>query len=232
MSTVKFVAELEGVHEVSLTGTADLDYWRRELEAEGLVPLERHGRAQVLIVAADATFRGLRFQEMSFSVLAACSDGAGGHGAFLVQAFNSRRFFAFCERWWFKTPYLHGKVAVYSNLPARMKLTTAQDAEFRARMRTLIDDADAEDESGWEGPIYLPTGSGGRRRKFIAHIRGETVTVPFRLGLDSFNIAPSPRAIVLQQLLDSKFAPREWQIRFNAYHAKSKTYVEARGVGT
>ena len=118
MSAVKFVAELEGVREVSLTGTAELEYWRRQLTPAGLVPLEREGQAQVLIVAADATFRGLRFQEMSFSVLAARSDDVGTHGALLVQAFNSRRFFAFCERWWFKTPYHFGQVSLSVNLPS------------------------------------------------------------------------------------------------------------------
>jgi hypothetical protein len=230
MSTVKFVAELEGVREVSLTGTADLEYWRRQLAPEGLVPLEREGRAQILIVAADAKFRGLRFQEMSFSVLASPADAQDRQGAFLVQAFNSRRFFAFCERWWFKTPYGHGQVTASSNLPARIQLITAQNDEFRAQMRTPIDDANHAYKGGWEGPVHLPTGLGGRPRKFIARIRGETLTVPFRLGLDSFSIAPPSRAKVLQQLLDSGFAPREWQIRFNAYHAKSKTYADDRTI--
>ncbi len=229
MSAVKFVAELEGVHEVSLGGTADLDYWRRQLAPEGLVPLEREGRAQILIVAADATFRGLRFQEMSFSVLAARADAQDQQGAFLVQAFNSRRFFAFCERWWFKTPYGFGQVKLHCGLPGRIRLAEGDNTMFQAQMRgTLIDDGTVEDEYGWEGPVYLPTRS--RPRQFFACIRGMTLEVPFRPDLDSFSIALSPRARVLRQLLDSGYKPIEWQFRPTAYHAKSKTYADDRAV--
>lgn len=229
MSAVKFVAELEGVREVSLTGTAELEYWRRQLTPAGLVPLEREGQAQVLIVAADATFRGLRFQEMSFSVLAARSDDVGTHGALLVQAFNSRRFFAFCERWWFKTPYHFGQVSLSVNLPLSLSLAIGDQTVLAASMHVPVNDlAIASACVDW--PIYLPRHGGKRARKFFARIRGETVFFPFQSGLDSWSLVSSPRANVLAQLLDSGFAPREWIVRYNAYHAKSKTYRDERPI--
>ena len=85
---VKYVASLDHVREVSLLGSADLAFWRERLKPEGLEAEERDGRAQILIVGAEAKFRGIRFSELSFSVMV--------HGGmFLLRALNSRRFFAF-----------------------------------------------------------------------------------------------------------------------------------------
>src|SRR5438874_1002571 len=66
---VRWVAELSGVREVSLLGTADLAFWKEQLMKENLVPAENNGRAQLLIVSADMRFMGVRFREVSFSVL-------------------------------------------------------------------------------------------------------------------------------------------------------------------
>src|SRR5262249_42901621 len=98
MSTpVKYVAELAHVREVSLLGTADLAFWTDRLRNEGLVPTERDGKAQVLIVAAEAKFLGLRFSELSLSVLVSQPrEDSLRDGAYLAHAFNSRRFFALC----------------------------------------------------------------------------------------------------------------------------------------
>ncbi len=53
-----------------------------------------------------------------FSVLVSTSEeGAGGGGAYLVSAFNSCRFFAFCERAFFSTPYHHGDARISASLP-------------------------------------------------------------------------------------------------------------------
>ena len=227
---LKFVAELQGVREVSLAGFADFGYWRKALEPEGLLPVESDGHAQLMIVAADATFRGLRSQELSFSVLAARADNWGEPGAFLVQAFNSRRFFAFCERWLFKTPYTFGEVIVESSLRAGVRFAAGQNARFHAQMGTDSGEKTSDVDGGWEGPIYLPSQSQRRARKFFGCIRGETVKVAFRDGLDSWSSVPSEQAGVLQQLVDSGFAPVEWQIRPNAYHAKSKTYADDRPI--
>src|SRR5947209_20045135 len=98
-TTVKYVADLAHVREVSLFGTADLAFWQDRLRFEGLIPTESDGHAQLWVVAADAKFMGVRFRELSFSVLASRHEaGASQDGAFLVRAFNSCRLFAFSER--------------------------------------------------------------------------------------------------------------------------------------
>ena len=66
---IRYVASLRHVREVSLLCTADWAYWQRRLAPEDLVPAERDGRAQILVIAADARFWGVRFQELSFSVV-------------------------------------------------------------------------------------------------------------------------------------------------------------------
>src|SRR5436190_14809837 len=96
---IKWAAKLSHVREVSLLGTADLAYWADRLKAQGLAPDARDGKAQVLIVAADARFMGVPFREVSLSVLAREDAGkTTREGTYLLHAFNSSRFFAFCER--------------------------------------------------------------------------------------------------------------------------------------
>ena len=102
---MKYVAALNHVREVSLVGAADFGFWKQRLEKEGLEPQETEGKAQILIVGAEAKFRGIRFRELSFSVMV-CG------GMFLIGAFNSSRFFAFCERVFFSTPYYGADVRI------------------------------------------------------------------------------------------------------------------------
>ncbi len=84
---VKWVAELAHVREVSLLGSADLALWRDRLRKEDLVPAEKNGKAQLLVVAPDMKFMGVRFREVSFSVLVRPpEEGAGRDAAFLVHA--------------------------------------------------------------------------------------------------------------------------------------------------
>ncbi len=96
------------VKEVSLYGSADLPYWRAFLQREGLVPLDDHGQAQLLLIAADMVWNRVRFTELSFSV-ALARPGAPEQraGMYLIQAFNSVRWFAWVERTFFQTPYYH-----------------------------------------------------------------------------------------------------------------------------
>src|SRR5688572_579796 len=97
---ITYVAELQHVREVSLLGTADLAYWEERLASHGLQAADHDGRAKILIIAAEGKYLGLRFRELSFSVVAYELDEKlrRRDGAFLVQAFNSSRLFAFCER--------------------------------------------------------------------------------------------------------------------------------------
>src|SRR5262245_59046278 len=132
-TAVKYVAELSHVREVSLLGTADLAFWNDRLKGEDLTLAERDGQAQILIVAADSRYLGVRFRELSFSVLTAGYKGDKAEGAYLVHAFNSCRFFAFCERVLFSTPYYYGDVRVATS-PASIQLLQGGQVVFHAQM--------------------------------------------------------------------------------------------------
>ncbi len=81
-------------------------------------------------------------------------------------------------------------------------------------------------EEGWEGPVFLPESRRGKGL-FFARIRGHTQAYPFLPGKDSVTIRPSPDSEVLQALVDSHFVAKEWVVREDAMHAKSKTYKRA-----
>jgi hypothetical protein len=231
-AAVKYVAELAHVREVSLLGTADLAYWRDRLRGEDLVPAGRDGRAQVLIVAADSKYLGVPFREVSFSVLVAEHRGVPADGAYLVRAFNSCRFFAFCERAFFATPYDHGDVSVSASLPVSVQLGLGGEVAFRAAMHADGSEPAQLGEGGWSGPVFLPRGrrGAGEGRLFVARIRGRTRTEPFVPSRDAVTLRPSPGCEVLQALVDSHFAGREWAVREDATHAKSKTYRRSDGL--
>jgi len=230
---IKWAPELSGVQEVSLVGAANLSYWTKQLSQEGLRPLEKDGQAQVLIIAAGARFLGLRFQEMSICVLASTDEAASSQQeAFLVHAFNSRRFFAFCERALFSTPYYYGDVRASPEIPASIEVADARAVLFRAEMQRR--DAGAPQrkpsrsaDDGWEGCVYLPTRqarSDHRRQLFFARLKGYTKSYTFLQHEDSCLIRPARKHPALEALIASQFAPTEWIIRENATHAKSKTY--------
>jgi hypothetical protein len=229
---VKWAADVAHVREVSLLGTADLAFWRDRLLKEDLIPAESDGQAQLLIVAAEMKFMGVRFRELSYSVrVCPQEEGNRQDGAYLVHAFNSRRFFAFCERVLFSTPYYHGDVRVSASFPASIHLVKKGDVAFRAEMRADIPaparEPSRRGEDGWEGPVFLPESRRGKGRLgnlFFVRIRGHTQSYPFLPALDSVTFKPTPDSQVLQAFLDSHFVAKEWAIREDATHAKSKTY--------
>ena len=233
---VKWAAELAHVREVSLRGTADLAFWKGRLSREGLTPAERDGRAQVLVIAADGRFHGVRFRELSFSVVVTPPhEGPPTRdAAFLVRAFNSSRLFAFCERTFFSTPYYHGDVRLSASVPASVELTVKGRAVFAAHMGLPAEGPQRAPsrvgEAGWEGPVFLPRKAAGNDhagRYFVARIRGETQTYPFE-ATDSVQITPSADGDVFSALAASEFVAEEWALRPDASHAKSKTMKPPR----
>jgi hypothetical protein len=228
---IKWAAQLTHVREVSLLGTADLAFWKDRLLKEGLAPAERDGRAQVLIIAADAKFMGVCFREVSFSVLVSRpGEGPRQEAAFLLRAFNSCRFFAFCERVFFATPYSHADVRV-STSPASAQVAKGGEVLFHANMGAGAPGRapSRSGDDGWEGPVFLPArpGKEGEGKLFFARLRGEARAYPFLPGEDAVTIRPSRDAEALQALVDSRFAGREWVVREDAAHGKSKTYKRA-----
>lgn len=226
-TNVKWAAQLPHVREVSLRGIADLAYWTERLRSEQLRPAEREGMAQVLLVAADAKYLCIRFRELSISVLVTSPADGPPNAVFLTGAFNSIRFFAFCERMLFATPYHYGDVRV-STSPAAMELAEKDAVTFRAELRAEPGREPSRcGEDGWEGLIFLP---GARRRKpgqrkwFFARLQGNTHAYPFVEGKDTMTIRPTSANETLQALKDCRFVAKEWLIREDASHAKSKTY--------
>ena len=232
---VKWVAELSHVREVSLAGTANLSYWRDRLAEEHLIPSEIDGRAQVVIVAAAGRFKGVSFQELSFSIRVSPREtGIKRHEFYLVQAFNSCRFFAYCERRLFATPYSHGDVYLSTAMPAAIQLAHNRESIFQAEMsggaaETSQREPSRSGEESWEGAVFLPA---CRRRNhrpgrlFFAHVRGYTSTYPFLDSADLCSIRAASGTAICEALIASRFAATQWTIREDATHAKSKTYTQ------
>jgi hypothetical protein len=229
---VKWAAELAHVREVSLLGTADLAFWKDRLLEEDLRPAETNGLAQLLIIAADSRYLGVRFRELSFSVLVLRQEeGIRRDAAYLLAAYNSFRLFALVERVFFSTPYDHGEVRVSVSLPASIQFVKNYEVVFGAEMAADVSGTGREPshrgEGGWDGPVFLPGNRRGRGRPaklFFARLRGDTRTYPFLPDKDSVAISPLADSEVLQALRDSLFVAKEWIIREDAAHAKSKTY--------
>jgi hypothetical protein len=237
---IQWAARLEHVREVSLVGSADLAFWIERLLAEGLTPRpDANGRAQLLVIAAAARFMGIPFREVSFSIVVEPPAGAERPDAsFLLRAYNSRRFFAWCERVFFATPYHRGDIRDVSTSPATMHLVAPREGEFRAQMHTdstaTTRNHSPTAEKGWQGPVYLPTNGRNRTRAaaesglwFFAELRGQTHSFPFVENVDLLRIDPNPDSVVLRHFIDSGFKPTEWLVRPDAFHAKSKTSKRA-----
>src|SRR5262245_13306774 len=216
---IKYIAEPKHVREVSLLGSADLDYWTDRLRVEDLEPAAFDGKAQLLIVAAEMKFMGVRFQELSFSVLVRRDEyGIQHNGAYPVQAFNTCWFFAFCERNLFGAPYVYGDVSVSTGMPAYIQLTQRGNLVFRVEMHAGGKGATREPsrhgEGGWQGAIFLPRR--GRKndqgKLFFGKIAGITRTYPFLPDKDELVIVPSPESVILQALNESHVVVQEWAI--------------------
>jgi hypothetical protein len=226
---VKYAAQIAHVREVALVGTADLAFWTDRLRGENLFPTEREGRAELLLSGTSARFMGLPFQEVVLSVFVSRqAGGADRDRVYLPQAFNSRRLFAWVERNCFSTPYHHGEIHVEVGPPASVRLAQGGRVPFRMEMAAGLESRQPtrNGPDGWEGPAFLPaTGRGADNpgKWFYAKLDGMTQTYPFVPG-DVAALTPSPDRPVFQWLLDSGFAGKEWVIRSDANHAKSKTY--------
>jgi hypothetical protein len=196
------------------------------------MPAESDGQAKVLILAVDSRFMGVPFREISFCVFVSRhQEGIQEDGFYLARAFNSRRLFAFCERAFFSMPYFHGDVRVSTSLPACIQLLKAGEVVFRAEMQAdcaeTRRDSSRIGEEAREGPIFMPGVPGKRDQQgkvFFAKIQGHIQTYPFLYSKDSLTIRPSSDSEILQTLIDSHFVGKEWAIRGDAMHAKSKTY--------
>ena len=231
-TAVRYVAEPKHVREVSLLGTANFEFWRRRLAQESLVPIERNGRARILIMAAEMIYWGVRFTEVSFSVLVCRPENKNQReAAFLVHAFNSCRLFAFCERALFAAPYSHGDCRVLVSPSVSITVTLAGEKVLGADMQSGFPssprDPSRSGDDSWEGVVFLPANRRGRRaegRVFFARVKGQTQTYSFVPSRDVVSITPSTETEIFQALLESQFAGEAWVVREDATHGKSRSY--------
>lgn len=240
----RVVASLSHVEELTLLGKADLAWWVERLEPLGLRPLaDQDGQAQVLLICAASRYLGIKFREVSVSILAGPREAARwpGPGSYLLQAFNSVRWFAWCERTFFSTPYRLARIEMALAPAPRVAVLWNGLPVFSARMQTraggALDPAGSAGEAmapGWSGPVFLPPPAAtppgrGPRKFFLATIAGAARVVDFDPGLDQVSVGvpaglEGQQALQsLQALLDSRFAPLRWLIRSDAKHSKSRT---------
>jgi len=221
----KYVVELRGVREVTLRGWAELEYWQRRLTQEELFPVANEGRAELLISAVASRFLGIPFRELSVSVFVSQEPKAvSADGLYLVQAFNSLRWFAAMERLLYRTPYDPAGIEVSTELPLAMRLHRADETWLAARMNAKVGRAGTSlGADDWEGTIYLPKRR-GRCEKFFARLAGETTSFTFD-ATDRIELRPVEGCAVARLLSDSQFAGTEWLVRPVATHARSKTFA-------
>lgn len=225
---VKYHVEVSPAREVTLLGEADADYWRQRLQPEGLLPTIRDGRSQLLLSSVEARFNGIRFRELSISIFVCKTEGSGTwDGAYLMHAFNSNRFFAFVERTFFATPYWPARIDVQSALPAAMEARSSTGSLLRAEMaqNTNRREPVRSGYEGWAGPIFLPSkpGRSGRSKLFFGKIVGDTQVYAFDREHDRLKFSAAPEDPAIGWLQDSNFVGRQWMIRAQATHGKSKT---------
>ena len=226
-----YIATIKPVREVSLTGWADLLFWHERLAAEGLLPVDFSGRAQVLISSIEARFMGLKFREL-IVVVTVEPDGwpALKHGAYLVHAFHSSRLLGWCERNMFATPYYFGQIENSVGPPAHIELREESQVSLRVAMDSSASiNSRSPERAGaesWAGPIFLPSRPGAsvdQRSVFFADIHGETQTYPFEPEHDTFLVERSSKWPVFEWLKESQFSGCEWSLRPTATHSRTKT---------
>jgi hypothetical protein len=220
-----YIADIRGVREVTLLGSADPGFWGPRLEVEGLVPTLENGRARLILIAGDMRFHGIRFREFSLSVQVEPPRPGMEAAVFLEWAFNSNRFFSWSERVFFHTPYAHGRVEVEAVPPAWVRVQTPDGGLFLARMGPVeAADLPAPADEALDGPAYLPSSPRGVARKgraFYGRVEGRTFRIPFRPGWDRLEVSDGDAS--LQVLRDCDFAPDCWVVRPEARHCKSRT---------
>jgi hypothetical protein len=230
---IRWSAQLQHVREVSVIGTANLSYWQDRLRKEDLSPADDNGQATILIVAAAGTYLRCPFRELSISVRVHRHPGGNdNHTYFLIQAFNSNRFFAFCERTLFSTPYDHAVIAVEHENPTSVHvakrhkslLSASMSAQHSAPSRSPL----RERHEAIDACILLPRPKHRARtasRMFFARLSGYTRTFAFQRECDTLSIGDTSDDECCGGLAESDFVATTWMIRSDANHSKSKTYL-------
>jgi hypothetical protein len=216
----QFIVEVQHVKEVTLAVEADLACWQARLQNTALFPFDNGGKAALMISATELHSMGRRSNEVTIGLVVCERPTADSPDAlYLVQAFNSLRSFAWIERTFFATPYQLGRIQVDEHIPVKVRLEDRAGVMLNLQMKTSTAPTTARDEM-WQGKIYLPRVTG---KYFVAKLGGRTEGYPFLPDADTLQIFARNHYPVFQWLLESNLVGREWRIRSDAVHARSKT---------
>jgi hypothetical protein len=223
----KFIVEVQNVREVTLAAVADLAYWQNRLEGERVFPFNQQGQAALVISATELHSMGRRSNEVTIGLIASEHSAADSPDAlYLVQAFNSSRLFAWIERTFFATPYYLGRLQVDDHVPVKVRLEDRAGLILHLQMSAGAAPLASRDEL-WQGKIYLPRRKADAQRPgkyFVAKLGGRTEVYPFVPDADTLQLFGREAYPVFQWLLESNLVAKEWRIRSNAVHARSKTF--------
>jgi len=216
---ISYMTVVEPVREVSWQARTDFAPVQAYLANESVQPIQQDGYAHWLISAVDTTYKGIRFQELSFSV-ALEPDPADSDTPryFLVHAFNSRAWFAWVERVMFGCPYY----------PAQVQFDHSSLQVMREGKRVWGWDAistgvGSSTYASWEGEIHLPKDlnrsyKGGAF--FYAHLEGETQEHQGQVSIHA-NETDDP---FFSWLAFVHLQVERWYERPQGIHRKSRTY--------
>ena len=223
----RFIVEVQHVKEVTLAAEADWAYWQDRLQGEAVLPFKQNGKARIMISATELHSMGRRTNEITVGLIVSESASADSPDAlYLVHAFNSSRVFAWIERAFFATPYYRGRIQLDAQVPVKIRLEDSAGMVLQAQMVAQAP-PDSCGEELWQGKIYLPRGEANAQRAgkyFVAKLGGLTEIYAFA-PTDTLQWNPRPEYPVFQWLRESNLTGREWRIRTDATHARSKTYV-------
>jgi hypothetical protein len=218
----QFIVEVPHVKEVALVAEADWAYWWERLHGAGVFPFKHNDKAHLLISATELHSMGRRANELTISLAVCERSAADSPDAFyLVYAFNSSRLFVWIERIFFSTPYYLGRIQLDAQVPTQVRLGDRAGLVLNAHMAAESTPASSREEM-WQGKIYLPHHQPGKY--FVAKLGGLTDIYPFAPP-DTLQLNPRSDQPFTQWLRESNLAGREWRIRIDATHARSKTYV-------
>lgn len=226
---MKYVAEIKHAREVTLLGTADVEPWKAALVRVGLAPYQSEGRAEMFVSVAAGKW-GIAFREVAIAVAVSRDpDGNRLDGYYSACAFHSSRLFAWIERTFFKCSHEYATIDLHEETPASIEVREGSDLLIHAVMGDKREASRVEDVCV-EIPVFLPdrTRNGtGRRNYFHARIEGTTLFYPYDATSDFFTIGDRADDCALGLVAGCGFAGREWVVRRDATHARTKTASEA-----
>jgi hypothetical protein len=216
----KFIVEVQHVKEVTLAAEADLVFWQARLQSERLFPFNQQGKAALVIGATDLHSMGRRSNEVTIGLVVCERPTADSPDAlYLLQAFNSLRSFAWIERTFFATPYHLGRIQIDEHVPVKVRLEDRAGVMLNLQMKASAASPTTRDEM-WQGKVYLSQVG----KYFVAKLGGRTDVYPYSPETDTLQIFTRDAYPVFQWLLESNLAGKEWRIRSEAGHARSKTF--------